>query len=74
MLFSFAGYNAGPNRINKLRAEAKAAGYDPNVWFDNVEVIVAQKVGREPVTYVSNIAKYYIAYKLIVEKEMAQKQ
>ncbi len=69
MLFSFAGYNAGPNRINRLREEAKTAGYDPNVWFDNVELIVAEEVGREPVAYVGNIVKYYTAYTLILEKE-----
>jgi hypothetical protein len=37
-------------------------------WFNNVEVIAAEKVGRETVQYVSNIYKYYLAYKMIVEK------
>jgi hypothetical protein len=40
---------------------------DPNVWFHNVEYVAAEKVGAETVTYVSNIYKYYIAYKLIIE-------
>jgi membrane-bound lytic murein transglycosylase MltF len=43
-------------------------GLDPNKWFNNVEVVVAREVGRETVQYVSNIYKYYLAYKLVVEK------
>ncbi|WP_340115896.1 lytic transglycosylase F [Pelagibius sp. 7325] len=61
-LFALASYNAGPNRIAKLREKAAAQGYDPNRWFHNVEYVVAKDVGREPVRYVSNIFKYYIAY------------
>ena len=63
MLFTMAGYNAGPNRINRLRREAEARGLDPNVWFNNVELVVAATVGQEPVKYVSNIYRYYIVYK-----------
>ena len=63
MLFTMAGYNAGPNRINRLRRVAAARGLDPNVWFNNVELVVAAQVGREPVGYVGNIYRYYIAYK-----------
>ena len=39
----------------------------PNVWFNNVELVASEKIGRETVTYVANIYKYYIAYKLITE-------
>ena len=63
MLFTMAGYNAGPNRINRLRRVAAARGLDPNVWFNNVELVVAAQVGREPIVYVGNIYRYYIAYK-----------
>jgi membrane-bound lytic murein transglycosylase MltF len=66
-LFAFAAYNAGPGRIQSLRKEAAKRGLDPNKWFDNVEVVASEKIGRETVTYVSNIYKYYIAYKLITE-------
>ena len=38
----------------------------PNVWFGNVELVAAKDIGQETVTYVSNIYKYYIAYKLAV--------
>jgi membrane-bound lytic murein transglycosylase MltF len=65
MLFAFASYNAGPERIRSLRKEALAQKLDPNVWFDNVERVAAEHVGRETVQYVSNIYKYYIAYSLV---------
>ena len=61
--FIMAGYNAGPNRINRLRKKAAERKLDPNRWFNNVELVVAAKVGREPVQYVGNIYKYYIAFK-----------
>lgn len=66
--FTFAAYNAGPARVAKLRAEAKKKGLDPNVWFNNVELIAAKQIGRETVQYVSNILKYYIAYKFLEDK------
>ena len=68
LLFTFAGYNAGPNRIAELRKRAAAQGLDPNKWFGNVELMVAQSVGQVTVQYVSNIYKYYVAYKLVVEQ------
>jgi membrane-bound lytic murein transglycosylase MltF len=67
-LFAFASYNAGPARIRQLRAEAGRRGLNPNVWFGNVEAIVSERIGRETVTYVSNIYKYYIAYRLLLEE------
>ena len=63
-LFSFAAYNAGPARVAELRKEAADSGLDPNVWFGNVEHVAARRIGRETVQYVSNIAKYYVAYRL----------
>jgi membrane-bound lytic murein transglycosylase MltF len=68
MLFSFASYNAGPSKVSQLRRQARRAGLDPNVWFRNVEIIAAKRIGRETVQYVSNIYKYYVAYRLIVDK------
>jgi len=73
MLFAFASYNAGPGRLRQLRATAKQRGLDPNVWFNNVERIASEKIGRETVTYVSNIYKYYVAYKLTLE-EMQERE
>jgi membrane-bound lytic murein transglycosylase MltF len=68
-LFAFASYNAGPGRIRQLRGEAEKRGLDPNVWFGNVEQIASERIGRETVTYVSNIYKYYVAYRLVVEEK-----
>jgi membrane-bound lytic murein transglycosylase MltF len=65
MYFSFAAYNAGPGNVIKMRKLAKKQGFDPDVWFDNVELMMLQHIGREPVQYVSNISKYYLAYKLL---------
>lgn len=69
-LFTFAAYNAGPARVAKLRKEAGELGLDPNVWFNNVEIVAAARIGRETVQYVSNIYKYYTAYKLVTEREL----
>ena len=71
-LMAFASYNAGAGRIRSLRREAAKQGLDPNVWFNNVERVVAAKIGRETVTYVGNIYKYYVAYTLVAE-EMDEK-
>jgi membrane-bound lytic murein transglycosylase MltF len=68
-LFACAAYNAGPGKIAQLRREAKRAGLDPNKWFNNVERMAARRIGRETVQYVSNISKYYLAYKLVAEQE-----
>jgi membrane-bound lytic murein transglycosylase MltF len=67
-LMTFASYNAGPGRVSQLRKEAAKRGLDPNKWFNNVEVVAAEKVGRETVQYVSNIYKYYLAYKMVMEQ------
>ena len=67
-LFTFASYNAGPGRIAQLRKIAAQRGLNPNVWFGNVELIASEKIGRETVTYVSNIYKYYLAYQLVLEQ------
>ena len=73
-LFAFASYNAGAGRISQLRKEAAKRGLDPNVWFQNVEYVAAEKIGQETVTYVSNIYKYYIAYRLILENRASTKE
>jgi membrane-bound lytic murein transglycosylase MltF len=73
-LFAFASYNAGPGRVQQLRQEAAKRGLDPNVWFQNVEYVAAEKIGQETVTYVSNIYKYYIAYRLVLESRASTKE
>ncbi|HEY2359156.1 MAG TPA: transporter substrate-binding domain-containing protein [Phenylobacterium sp.] len=68
-LFTFASYNAGAGRVRQLRAEAAQRGLNPNVWFGNVERVASERIGRETVTYVGNIYKYYLAYRLIMEEK-----
>ncbi len=63
-LMTLAAYNAGPARVRQCRDLAEKQGLNKNLWFNNVEYTVAKKVGAETVNYVSNIYKYYIAYKL----------
>jgi membrane-bound lytic murein transglycosylase MltF len=64
-LLALASYNAGPARIAGLRRRAKARGLNPNIWFDNVELIAAREIGRETVQYVSNIYKFYASYRAL---------
>ena len=73
-LFTFAAYNAGPAKVRRLRNEAKRQGLDPNKWMNNVEFIASKKIGVETVTYVSNIFKYYVSYKLYLEKFRANQE
>ena len=68
-LMTFASYNAGPGRVRQLRREAEKRGLNPNVWFGNVERVASERIGRETVTYVSNIYKYYITYRLLTEQQ-----
>ena len=63
-LFAFASYNCGPGNVSKMRKEAEKRGLDPNQWFNNAEVVTAEKIGMETTTYVRNIYKYYAAYRL----------
>jgi len=73
-LFAFASYNAGPGNIMKARAEAAKRGLDQDKWFDNVEIVVARRIGMETTTYVRNIYKYYVAYKLTLEAQQTARQ
>ena len=73
-LMTLASYNAGPGRIRQLRRETAQRGLDPNKWFGNVERIVSERIGRETVTYVSNIYKYYIAYLLVIDRNAVRQR
>jgi membrane-bound lytic murein transglycosylase MltF len=69
-LLALGAYNAGPGRMIRMRAKAEAKGYDPDVWFDNVELIAADEIGRETVQYVSNIYRYYLTYRMVANQEL----
>ncbi|HQR11829.1 MAG TPA: transglycosylase SLT domain-containing protein [Casimicrobiaceae bacterium] len=68
-LFAFASYNCGPGNVSKARKEAARRGLDPDKWFNNVEIVVAEQIGTETTTYVRNIYKYYVAYKLTIDAQ-----
>jgi membrane-bound lytic murein transglycosylase MltF len=68
-LFAFASYNCGTGNVAKARKEAEKRGLDPNKWFNNVEIVIAERIGTETTTYVRNIYKYYVAYKLILDAQ-----
>lgn len=72
VLFSFAAYNAGPGNIAKARKKATKMSFDPNRWFGHVEVAAAKTISREPVIYVRNIYKYYVAYRRLEEIQRAR--
>jgi membrane-bound lytic murein transglycosylase MltF len=73
-VFAFAAYNAGPARVQKLRTQAAKQGLDPDKWFNNVEIVVAQKIGTETTNYVRNIYKYYVTYKLTLDAEATRRK
>jgi membrane-bound lytic murein transglycosylase MltF len=67
VLLALASYNAGPGALKRSRQAAVKSGYDPNVWFGNVEHGVAAVAGQEPVQYVSHIYKYFLAYSALLK-------
>jgi membrane-bound lytic murein transglycosylase MltF len=71
-LFAFASYNAGPGNIARMRREAAKRGLNPDKWFNNVEIVVAEKIGMQTTTYVRNIYKYYVSYRLMAQAEGAR--
>jgi membrane-bound lytic murein transglycosylase MltF len=71
-LLALASYNAGPSRVRDLRRRAAEEGLDPNRWFNNVELVAAKRIGRETVTYVSNVYKYYLAYQMMQQAYQAR--
>jgi membrane-bound lytic murein transglycosylase MltF len=73
-LFAFAAYNAGPGNISKMRRLAAERGLDPDMWFNNVEIVTAEKIGLETTTYVRNIYKYYASYRLLLDAKATQRK
>lgn len=73
-LFAFAAYNAGPTRMQQMRRLARERGLDPDVWFNSVEMVVAERIGLETTTYVRNILKYYVAYSLIEQTRETRRE
>jgi membrane-bound lytic murein transglycosylase MltF len=74
VLFSLAAYNAGPGNVARARRRAKALGFDPDQWFGNVEIGMYRSVSGEPVAYVRNVYKYYVAFKRLNQLSQAQER
>lgn len=74
--FALAAYNAGFGHVQDARRLARQKGWNPDVWFDNVEramLLLSRKEyyrnarfgyvrGTEPVQYVRNIRERYQGY------------
>lgn len=71
VLMTLAAYNAGPGNLKRFRDKARQIGFDPNVWFGNVEHGAAAVVGQETVQYVGNVYKYYVVYSHLMAKQVA---
>ena len=73
-LTNWRRHRAGDSpKLPAAQSECKESGWgDPNKWFNNVKALAAEKIGRETVQYVSNIYKYYLADKMVVEEEEAR--
>ncbi len=66
VLMALAAYNGGPGALKRAREDAKKKGFDPNVWFGNVEYGSAAVAGQEPVQYVGHIYKYFLSYSALL--------
>ena len=67
-LFAFASYNAGPGNLRKMRKLARSRrGSTPTSGSTTSSTSPRAAIGQEPVQYVRNIYKYYVAYKLAQE-------
>ncbi|CAE6963772.1 6-anhydromuramoyl product. Lytic transglycosylases (LTs) play an integral role in the metabolism of the peptidoglycan (PG) sacculus. Their lytic action creates space within the PG sacculus to allow for its expansion as well as for the insertion of various structures such as secretion systems and flagella [Vibrio sp. B1REV9] len=71
MYFTLAAYNAGPGNVERMRKRAAQRGYDPNIWFHNVEVVMRSGLG-ETVRYVTNVNRYYVIYKQLESLDLAK--
>jgi membrane-bound lytic murein transglycosylase MltF len=71
VLMTLAAYNAGPDNLRRFRDKAREGGFNPNIWFGNVEHGAAAVVGQETVQYVGNVYKYYVVYSTLLAKQQA---
>jgi len=58
-----------PREDSSITQKAAAHGYNPNLWFNNVEIIASVEIGRQTVDYVRNIYTYYLTYKMVIARQ-----
>ena len=58
---------AAPGGSPSFARKQPSAASIPTCGSTNFEYIAAEKIGYETVTYVANIFKYYVAYRLVEE-------
>ena len=46
----------------------RSEAWNPNVSFNNVERVASEQIGRETVTYMSDVYESYITYRLVTNQ------
>ena len=64
--FILAAYNGGSGKLATARKLAQKNGLDPNLWEENVELMIR---GRSIGYYVQNVYSKYLYYKFLEHKE-----
>ena len=73
-LLAIAAYASSPEQIIAARKKAALAGYNPDIWFDNVETALPVDEEKDIAQYVRNIYNYSKAYEYFLEKNEEQIQ
>jgi membrane-bound lytic murein transglycosylase F len=64
--FILAAYNGGSGKLATARKLAQKNGLDPNLWEENVELMIR---GRSIGYYVKSVYSKYLYYKYLEHKE-----
>ena len=74
-LFAFAAYNCGPGNIDRMREEAAQARPRPTTGGSTTSSWSRpRRSAPQTTTYVRNIYKYYVAYKLMTDVSELQRK
>ena len=73
-LLAIAAYMSSPEQIVAARKKAALAGYNPDIWFGNVETALPADQDKDIAQSVRNIYSYFKAYEYFLEKTEKQIQ
>ncbi|MCI5133323.1 MAG: lytic transglycosylase F, partial [Candidatus Electrothrix sp. EH2] len=76
-LMALAAYTSGPIQVMAARKKAALAGYNPDIWFKQVETAMQSEEGQnvaDIAQYVRNIYNYFKAYEYVLEKSGNESQ